>query len=150
MTASRGAEDWHVPETEDYPDLVRTYWTCTHCPQDAKCSASSWAKCQSWSLISEDRLKMYVKQHLIKSGLHDLKPDEAATLVEQADIVELQDTYEDRQKLRPRKRPACPSWDPPLSALKSRALWDKMNPFGLFKACLEQATHAEHMCELCI
>ena len=86
----------------------------------------------------------------MNSGLHELKQDEAAKRVEQADIVELQDTYEYRQKCRPRKRPASPSWDPPLNALKSRALSDKMNPFGLFKACLEQATHAEHMCELCI
>ena len=105
MPAQNGAEDWHVPEKDYNPSLVRTFWYVAQCPMQNECSPKAWARCQCWSYISEGAVKKQIEQHLIKNNRHRIPEAEAAAIVESScEVLTEQEEYDDRRQCRPRKR----------------------------------------------
>jgi hypothetical protein len=84
--------------------LSRTYWKLLACPE-ASCSDASFKKAFLRSFISRNRLIDYLALHLHRSSLHDMQIqtayNTAAAWVEMDEnVVEITETYEDRQEYR--------------------------------------------------
>ena len=84
--------------------LNRTYWKVLACPA-AGCSDASLKKAYLRSFISRNRLIDYLALHLHRSSLHDMQIqtayNTAAAWVEMDEnVVEITETYEDRQEYR--------------------------------------------------
>ena len=94
-------------EVEDAPGICRPYWKCVEkeCPFPG-CSENAWNRVKSglWSVESEDNVRAYLKQHGMESTLHGRNKtfptpeDIIDSNVRDADIQEIEDTYEERQK----------------------------------------------------
>ena len=96
-------------EVEDVAGLCRSYWKCVEkdCPFSG-CTDNAWNRVKSdlWSVESEDHVRAYLKQHGMESTLHGrnktfpMPEDIIDANVRDADIQEIEDTWEERQKYK--------------------------------------------------
>jgi len=75
-----------VEDPEDQPEAAHNrYYYFATCPLYDDCSAMSWSKAKCWGW-TEDEAKEQLFQHLVRSGLHELDPEEAWAQVEAATL----------------------------------------------------------------
>jgi hypothetical protein len=94
----KNEESWHQSEDED-EGIDRNWWVAQCCPAK-DCSKNAWKKAACWSYDSEDKVKCYIMNHLMGSGVHDKDHDEALDLAVNASIENFVETARDRAKYR--------------------------------------------------
>ena len=95
-------ESYYVARDYDDETYIRSVWQIKCCPLKDKCSAQAWTRAAVWSMTSPDQCLVYLKQHLMVSGKHNLPESEAQEAMQLNDIlVCLQDdTYQMRETYR--------------------------------------------------
>jgi len=92
-------DSFYVDEMHD-DSTDRVYFKCEACPLHDNCSRASWAKVNKCSFWGEHVVRQSVSEHLQHSSLHYLSTSEVADLVQNFDITEHTETFEERQAYR--------------------------------------------------
>ena len=94
----KNEESYYQSEDED-EGIDRNGWVAKCCPA-MDCSKPAWKRAACWSYDSEDKVRCYIMNHLMGSGVHNVDKDEALDLAMNANIENFIDTASDRAKYR--------------------------------------------------
>ena len=87
-------------DREDDEQQSRFWYQVGFCPAPEPCQRSCFKRANCWSYIHPDKVKAYLKHHLMHQGNHNLSDAEAEELADQTEILENVETYEERERYR--------------------------------------------------
>ena len=78
----------------------RTYWMASACPCRESCSASSWRQVLKYSYLSDEVVRGYIRDHLMRSSRHILSEEDAENHAALAEVEVCTETSEERAAYR--------------------------------------------------
>ena len=101
LEPEKNEESWYFDETHDDEDVY--LWSIKGCPLSEDCKLQSWKRSNCWSMVSEERARKYLKQHLTHSAHHAslrTDPELINSAVEAAECEIIEYTVEERREYR--------------------------------------------------
>ena len=113
---------------------MKSYFFATECPLNHECSSQAWKRSGCWD-YTEDECRARVYDHLVKSSLHVVTPEDAMVMAQgvelatdehQEDATTMLQQVQKRRRQQPHEAdtdamPKTPPMRPPMRPLKTKA-----------------------------